>query len=1480
MRILRKILLSFVLLLLAFLFIGCGEKEEGNGALLSIDLDSSAVKTELYVGDTFNYEGLKVVAKYEKSELQIELKDVTIDTSLVDTTKKGEYVVTITYEGQEAYFKVKVSEKPVEPATLVEIVVDFSLLKTTLEFGERLDLTKISAKARYSDNTEKAYTDYTVDESGIDYGTAGTYKLKVNYEGGSQEVTITIKEEVVEVVTLTSIAVSGAPVNFNIGKDFSAEGLKVTATYSDGSSKEVTEFTVDSSAYNKEAAEEYEIIVKYAEEGVEVSAKYKVIVVDNIDSMVIDTTNVKVDYSIGDAFTSENLAVKLVLKNEDEEALTDYALSIYNSDNEEVTELSKTGDYKVVISYLTYTAEYAISVTNNGFFEVNNVEDFLAMRTYSNEGVNDGKWLLMADLDFAGVALPDLNASTDVFTGVFDGNGHKLSNITYATNTAKLGAIFATIKGGEVKNLTIFGATVSQSAESVGIICGTCTDATFTNIEFSSCTVSNTSSSGYAALICGRNTAKGTVKFSKITVKNMSSVSSIKYLGSLIGDITSGCTVTVDDVDINVTLTSGSQIGGLLGRVRGGDITINNAILRLTFGDYNNGGTTNKTGALIDGCAGCTLKANAVVIQELKKEGTALTASDTFLGNGNSGIEATITDCYCIANSALTTSVTGIDTVNGEEDLMFYRGLGYDVSNTWEEDSRFGLKIKGSSSNVPSAGATIVKVILVEAKVQKQFYVGDTFTSNGLIVIGQYSDGVVITLDDSDYNISVVNNDLSEAGEFGNLAVGNYKAKVAAGTAASYYDIDIVQEIGIEVVTDNANKVFIAGTKADTKNLIVFIKISDGTRKLASDSQFTAKLVKNDDTLVDIDTDLTKDYKAIRIYRAGNEAFYQDYAITVLDSVTLDGVAIAYVAETEKVEDGVPYFNSVNKALQYFKALNLADDVIKEIRVMSGKYYGVITIDMPNVRIVKAEADKTYKDVILYANNASDTKTLDDKTTYGTDGSATVTIKATATGFYAYGIYFKNEFDYNGTNLANKQALALLCQADQSTFVECGFFGYQDTLEAKSGRQYYKDCYIAGSVDYIFGNNAASVFDGCEIHQLTRYKSGTTTPETNQGYICAPKGFASDASTDSVKYNYVFLNCKFTAEEDVPSGSVSIARPWGVYAGVAVINCELGAHISTVAYDGSAKSRYADMSGNAPTLDTVNFVEYNNTGAGAINTAVAGCTILTETEAAMYTLANVFGKSNGKLKFNNDWMPELYAEAKYVAIGFVAKYATGETFVAPTIVKIEKDKATKVDVVATIDPEIADELADGTYTYTAKVGDDVVYTNTFEVSNNTAEKVTYVLNISELVANGDLAAGNIEAVTALPDGFFKLNADTADAKGQFTIDANGKKIDGYEFTYRLKMNGKGSTTIRNIEFTITNPAKVTIYVLSSSSGDLTRTVDVLSSESTSASVVTSACAPGSFGEAIVYELNNAGTYYITSLVNGVNFYAVIVDTTK
>ena len=181
----------------------------------------------------------------------------------------------------------------------------------------------------------------------------------------------------------------------------------------------------------------------------------------------------------------------------------------------------------------------------------------------------------------------------------------------------------------------------------------------------------------------------------------------------------------------------------------------------------------------------------------------------------------------------------------------------------------------------------------------------------------------------------------------------------------------------------------------------------------------------------------------------------------------------------------------------------------------------------------------------------------------GTSGSSSCYIYAP--DFYAENIIFENTSGPVG------QAVACFVSADRAYFKKCRFLGFQDTLYTygKRCRQYYDECYIEGTVDFIFGWSTA-VFNRCHIHSI------------GNGYITAP-------STDKgQKYGYVFYDCEITANSNVDK--VYLSRPWRPYAQAVFIRCNLGKHILPEGWDNWR---------NKENEKTVFYAEYESKGEGA-----------------------------------------------------------------------------------------------------------------------------------------------------------------------------------------------------------------------------------------------------------------------------------------
>lgn len=209
---------------------------------------------------------------------------------------------------------------------------------------------------------------------------------------------------------------------------------------------------------------------------------------------------------------------------------------------------------------------------------------------------------------------------------------------------------------------------------------------------------------------------------------------------------------------------------------------------------------------------------------------------------------------------------------------------------------------------------------------------------------------------------------------------------------------------------------------------------------------------------------------------------------------------------------------------------------------------------------------------------------------------------------------------FRNTSGDHGQALALRIDGDRAVVTNSRMLGWQDTLMVNNGRQYFRNCYIEGRVDFIYGSGTA-VFDQCEI----RSKNG--------GYVTA-------ASTPADRpFGFVFINSRLTGDPAPwvdPTGRIEpkpqnkpvqawLGRPWRPYGAVAFINCEMGEHIKPEGWHNWGKPEQES---------TARYAEYGSKGPGANpGQRVTWAKQLTRAQAERMTIAAILGGSD-------NWNPE------------------------------------------------------------------------------------------------------------------------------------------------------------------------------------------------------------------------------------------------
>ena len=185
------------------------------------------------------------------------------------------------------------------------------------------------------------------------------------------------------------------------------------------------------------------------------------------------------------------------------------------------------------------------------------------------------------------------------------------------------------------------------------------------------------------------------------------------------------------------------------------------------------------------------------------------------------------------------------------------------------------------------------------------------------------------------------------------------------------------------------------------------------------------------------------------------------------------------------------------------------------------------------------------------------------------------------------------------------QAVALHVEGDRIVVRNCHILGNQDTLYTakEESSQYYENCVIAGTTDFIFGE-ATCVFQGCTIRSLS------------DSYITA------SAQRQSQKFGYVFFDCKLVAAPEVKK--VYLGRPWRSYAKTVFIRTEMEGHIIPEGWHAwPGDKMFPDKE------KTAYYAEYQSTGAGATSAQRVGWSKqLSPKQAKEYTLENIFGEEN------------------------------------------------------------------------------------------------------------------------------------------------------------------------------------------------------------------------------------------------------------
>ncbi|MBA0783998.1 hypothetical protein Gotri_001626 [Gossypium trilobum] len=303
-------------------------------------------------------------------------------------------------------------------------------------------------------------------------------------------------------------------------------------------------------------------------------------------------------------------------------------------------------------------------------------------------------------------------------------------------------------------------------------------------------------------------------------------------------------------------------------------------------------------------------------------------------------------------------------------------------------------------------------------------------------------------------------------------------------------------------------------------------------------------------------------------------------------------------------KDGNGQFNTIGAALV---AAPKKSNVRHVIYIKAGIYNEYITVD------------KQYTNILMYGDGPRKTIVTGRKGVKDGGGITTwqtATFSAIGNGFIAKSMGFQNT-----AGPEKHQAVALRIQSDKSAFFNCRIDAYQDTLYNQVNRQFFRNCVISGTIDFIFGDSSTVIQNSLIIVRRPMDNQFNTVTAQGKDYIDENTGI-------------VIQNCKIVPENKLFSDRFKFAtylgRPWKKFSTTVIMESKLGDFIRPegwISFEGPDKNNYEE---------TLYYAEYNNRGPGSnLNERVnwKGYHNINRTTAMKFTIQSFLSSKENWLPF-------------------------------------------------------------------------------------------------------------------------------------------------------------------------------------------------------------------------------------------------------
>ena len=824
-------------------------------SVVSIELGGE-YKTSFIQNETFNHTGLVVTAINNNGSTFVATSRCSFSTPDMTTTGTKEVVVTYK-EGVTASYTITVAKDPSTPVTVSKtiqsIATENSWASQSKYTSFNLD-SVVSVTVSGGTNTGKYYTNgndwriyqtespvlsvsvdegYKLNEISITFNNANTGTLLfkdesvasgetietscdslfyyVGNSGGATngQIKVTALEVTYSATTptaraLENIEISGSyPTSFFVDDDFSSSGLITTAYFSNGLH---TQVEPEFSGYDMSKAGNYTVTVSYTENKVTKSDSYSITVSEVVPTEIVLSGTYDTTFIEGTAFNYEGLVITCKYNNNTEKTVTPTSVTGYDS--------SKLGSQTITVTYVekgvTLTKTYEVTVTaavpdSLEIIQEPTKTDYFVGDTFSGAGIvakctlNNGSIIDVSDeVTFSGYNMS--NAGKQTVTVSYT-DGDKTVNDTYSIEVTAI--LLESIEiTSDPDKLEYY---VGDELDTTGLV----VEASYNNSD--SKTVQPTELSGYDMSVAGNQTVTVTYKENEISKTDTFGitvtaveVSSIELSGNVKTSYFTGDEFTSQGLVVTAVYNNGNREQVSPTKIDCYDMSAaGNQTVTVHYGDvqaqYNI--TVTKVAVSSISLTG-SYKTAYFVNEQFTSEGLVVTAS---YNNGDT-------------KSVTPTSISGYD--------MSQTG-SQTVTVTYSEDG-----VTKNAAYTITVNPILLDQITLSGSYKTTYFVGDTFSTDGLIVTAKYNDGSSKTVTPT----SISGYNMNATGE--QTVTATYKEGEITCTAT--YKITVKALTPTELILSGTYKTeFEYGEEFDPTGLVATVIYDNGSNKVVTPNLIT-----------------------------------------------------------------------------------------------------------------------------------------------------------------------------------------------------------------------------------------------------------------------------------------------------------------------------------------------------------------------------------------------------------------------------------------------------------------------------------------------------------------------------------------------------------------------------------------------------------------------------------------------------------------